>query len=81
MYVGYAPYTAPEISMSIVIENAGGGSSNAAPAARIIMDYYFNEIKPKGIALDSNVESILISEKDQIPSKAVATITTETNGG
>ena len=43
MYVGYAPYSAPEISLSVVIENAGGGSSNAAPAARTIMDYYFSE--------------------------------------
>ncbi len=51
MYVGYAPYVDPEMSISVVIENAGGGSSNAAPAARIVMDYYFSEIKPKGIAL------------------------------
>jgi penicillin-binding protein 2 len=54
MYVGYAPYSAPEISLSVVIENAGGGSSNAAPAARTIMDYYFSEIKPKGIAKKVN---------------------------
>jgi penicillin-binding protein 2 len=80
MYVGFAPYAAPEISMSIVIENAGGGSSNAAPAARMIMDYYFDEIKPKGIALDNNSESILISDQNKTPPKA-ATITSETNGG
>jgi penicillin-binding protein 2 len=54
MYVGYAPYSEPEISLSLVIENAGGGSSNAAPAARTIMDYYFNEIKAKGIAQKGN---------------------------
>ncbi|MBF7072625.1 penicillin-binding protein 2 [Glaciecola sp. MH2013] len=57
MYVGYAPYNSPEISISVVIENAGGGSSNAAPAAREVMDYYFTEVKPKGIAAAPNVNN------------------------
>ncbi|MFC3093591.1 penicillin-binding protein 2 [Alteromonas sediminis] len=41
MYVGYAPYDAPQVSIAVVIENAGGGSSNAAPVARAMFDYYF----------------------------------------
>lgn len=41
MYVGFAPYEDPQISVTVVIENAGGGSSNAAPVARQVMDYYF----------------------------------------
>ncbi|MDM7860630.1 penicillin-binding protein 2 [Alteromonas sp. ASW11-36] len=41
MYVGYAPYNEPEISVALVLENAGGGSSNAAPLSRDIMDFYF----------------------------------------
>ncbi|WP_100657112.1 penicillin-binding protein 2 [Alteromonas flava] len=41
MYIGYAPYDSPEISVTVVLENAGGGSSNAAPLARQIMDFYF----------------------------------------
>jgi penicillin-binding protein 2 len=81
MYVGYAPYIAPEISMSIVIENAGGGSSNAAPAARTIMDYYFDEIKPKGIALENSAEVKVVYSQTQAPPKVPATITSETNGG
>jgi penicillin-binding protein 2 len=43
MYVGYAPYDDPQISLSLVLENAGGGSSNAAPLARQIMDFYFRD--------------------------------------
>lgn len=43
MYVGFAPYENPQISLSIVLENAGGGGSQAAPIAREIMDYYFSE--------------------------------------
>ncbi|MDN4501243.1 penicillin-binding protein 2 [Alteromonadaceae bacterium BrNp21-10] len=41
MYVGFAPYENPELVISVALENAGGGGSNAAPIARQIMDYYF----------------------------------------
>ena len=41
MYIGYAPFHNPEISIVVAIENAGGGGSNAAPLARNVMDYYF----------------------------------------
>jgi len=81
MYVGYAPYDAPEISISVVIENAGGGSSNAAPAARIVMDYYFSEIKPKGIALKIHNNDAAMTSTAQASSSTAETITMETSGG
>jgi penicillin-binding protein 2 len=31
------------VVVSIILENAGGGSSNAAPLVRKIMDYYFRQ--------------------------------------
>ncbi|MFT7506486.1 MAG: penicillin-binding protein 2, partial [Gammaproteobacteria bacterium] len=31
---------------AVAIENAGGGSANAAPLARNVMDFYFDELKP-----------------------------------
>lgn len=43
MYVGYAPYDKPEMVVVVVLENAGGGSKNAAPVARKMMDYYFRD--------------------------------------
>ena len=43
MYIGYAPYDDPQMSITVVLENAGGGSSNAAPLARQIMDFYFRD--------------------------------------
>jgi len=46
MYVGYAPYDAPEIVVVVALENAGGGSSQAAPIARKVMDYYFRDRPP-----------------------------------
>ena len=47
MYIGYAPFDQPEISIAVTVENAGGGGSHAAPVARQIMDYYFADIKQK----------------------------------
>jgi len=79
MYIGYAPYVDPEISISVVIENAGGGSSNAAPAARIVMDYYFSEIKSKGIALKTTLGGS--AGTVQSSPKVAASIMAEDNGG
>ena len=50
MYIGYAPFEKPELSIAVTIENAGGGGSNAAPVARQIMDFYFSREKPSELA-------------------------------
>lgn len=41
MFVAFAPFEEPEIIATVVLENAGGGSSNAAPIARAMFDEYF----------------------------------------
>lgn len=38
MFVAFAPFKKPQAVIAIALENAGGGSSQAAPVARIIMD-------------------------------------------
>ncbi|MBD3654136.1 penicillin-binding protein 2 [Kangiella sp.] len=43
LFIGYAPYESPQIAIAVVMENAGGGGSNAAPIARKLMDYYLIE--------------------------------------
>lgn len=40
LYIGYAPFDDPKIAVAVVVENAGGGGSNAAPIARKVMDQY-----------------------------------------
>ena len=42
-FTAFAPYDKPKVVVSIILENAGGGSSNAAPLVRKIMDYYFRQ--------------------------------------
>ncbi len=44
LYIGFAPYENPEIVVSVIVENAGGGGANAAPVARQLMDYYFSDL-------------------------------------
>ncbi len=41
-FVGYFPADNPQIAMAIVVENAGEGSSVAAPMFRQIMEIYYN---------------------------------------
>ncbi|MBQ6894925.1 MAG: peptidoglycan glycosyltransferase [Clostridia bacterium] len=41
LFIGFAPYDEPEIAVSVVMEYAGFGGTNAAPAAKTIMQKYF----------------------------------------
>ncbi|MEN0039128.1 MAG: penicillin-binding protein 2 [Cellvibrio sp.] len=48
LFVAFAPLEDPQIAVAVMLENAEGGSSQAAPVARWIMDahllgYYLNE--------------------------------------
>lgn len=44
-FTGYAPSDNPEIVVTVLVENAGEGSAIAAPVARDIMRWYFDQIK------------------------------------
>ena len=41
-FVVFAPIEDPEIVLTVFLENGGGGSHNAAPVAREILDWYFS---------------------------------------
>jgi penicillin-binding protein 2 len=38
LFVAFAPVEAPQIAVAVMLENAEGGSSQAAPVARAMMD-------------------------------------------
>ncbi|MBQ1782500.1 MAG: penicillin-binding protein 2 [Gammaproteobacteria bacterium] len=42
MYIVFAPRENPQIVLAVTMENAGGGSANAAPVARRLLDHYLN---------------------------------------
>lgn len=46
LFVAFAPLERPRIALSIILENGGGGSANAAPIARMFFDDYLNRLEP-----------------------------------
>jgi len=42
-YSGFAPYDKGEIVVTVFLEDGGGGSDDAAPLARDIIDFYFTQ--------------------------------------
>ena len=40
LFVAYAPFKEPKIAVVVILENQGGGSANAAPVARQLMEFY-----------------------------------------
>ena len=47
LYVAFAPADKPTIALALVVENAGFGSTSAAPIARKALDYYLLGKRPK----------------------------------
>lgn len=41
LFVAFAPIKEPEVAIAVVVENAGSGSSKAAPLAKKVLDVYF----------------------------------------
>lgn len=39
LFTGYAPFDDPQVIVTVVLENAGGGSSHGAPVVRRIFDH------------------------------------------
>ncbi|GAA0289197.1 penicillin-binding protein 2 [Psychrosphaera haliotis] len=70
MFVGYAPYDNPSIVIVVAVENAGGGSANAAPVAREMMDLYFS----MGLANKRNISTEIINVEE-------TELAEENNGG
>jgi len=44
-YSGFAPYNQGEIVVTVFIESGGGGADDAAPIARQVIDFYFENKK------------------------------------
>ncbi len=43
LFTGFAPIENPQIAIAVIVENAGSGSSKAAPLAREVLDVYFKK--------------------------------------
>jgi len=43
LFIAYAPFTNPGIVVAVVVEHGGGGSKEAAPVARAVIDSWLNQ--------------------------------------
>ena len=43
LFTGFAPIENPQVAIAIIVENAGSGSSKAAPLAKALLDEYFSK--------------------------------------
>ncbi len=43
LFTGFAPVENPKIAIAVIVENAGSGSSKAAPLAKEVLDVYFEK--------------------------------------
>jgi len=44
LFIAFAPVENPRISVAVLVENGGSGSRAAAPIARKVLDYYFEQV-------------------------------------
>ena len=64
MFVAFAPRENPKIAICVVVENAGFGSTAAAPIASLLIEKYLNDsLRPESV---KKVEEL--SNKDLLPS-------------
>ncbi len=59
-YSGFAPYDTGEIVVTVFLEDGGGGSTDAAPLAREVMDFYFD----RKISVDKKKSPFKIETKN-----------------
>jgi len=43
LFVAYAPFAQPSIAVAVVVEHGGGGSRQAAPVARAVIDAWLEQ--------------------------------------
>ncbi|MGZ5286083.1 MAG: penicillin-binding protein 2 [Flavisolibacter sp.] len=64
MFVAFAPRDNPKIAICVVVENAGYGSTSAAPIASLIIEKYLNDT----LRTESVVKADELSKKNLMPS-------------
>ncbi|WP_305464739.1 penicillin-binding protein 2 [Photobacterium leiognathi] len=64
LFTAFAPFDKPEVVVSMVLENAGGGSSNGGPIARKIFDHML--IKPNPESKSESNSALTATETTEV---------------
>lgn len=65
-FMAFAPFDYPEVAISVIIENGGGGGAVAAPLARKFLEmYFFGKLIPRPVAKKDTTN--LQTDDSQIP--------------
>ena len=79
LFVSYAPFDAPKIACSVVVEHGGGGSQAAAPVARdIVLQALYNG-KPPLSAYPSSQRGRIRTQQEKLILRDPATLDTESD--
>ncbi len=70
LFVAYAPYEAPRVAVSVVVEHGGGGSSVAAPIARDIILQTLYDGTPPLSAYPANQRGTIRERQNTLPLRA-----------
>ncbi len=54
LFIAFAPFKKPQIAVAVVAENQGGGSTNAGPIARKVMEFYLIQENAKNAINNTN---------------------------
>ena len=61
LYVAFAPVEAPQVALAVIVENAGFGSTSAAPIARRVFDYLLTGAYPS----EEDIALIFLAPQDE----------------
>ncbi len=64
LFVCFAPAEAPEISIAVLVENAGHGGSEAAPVAQKVMQAYFHPAEAESARVAAEAAAALAPRSD-----------------
>jgi penicillin-binding protein 2 len=67
IFIGFAPYHKPEISISVLVEHGGFGAAVAVPIARLMLEKYFKgEIAPENKFFENKFSNLVILPRNVI---------------